>query len=82
MGFTAILVVCAMQPGVPDDDQMCIVLTDDRGPYTTEARCTERVHEMQSTPNLPQMMAAQFATIGYHGGLQVRGGCKSEGRPA
>jgi hypothetical protein len=72
--FAAIVIFCTASPGVADKDQLCLVLEDDRGPYTTQGRCEARVAEMiaQSAP----LAMVHFAGSGYLGALQVRGGCR------
>ena len=57
--FMAIVVACHMANAAA-----CIQLTDDRGPYKTEAECEERIEEMlvaavrihmeQGSPFLPK----------------------------
>lgn len=42
MMFTAILVACHML-----NHSICIEIVDTRGPYRSEARCLQRIEEMQ-----------------------------------
>ena len=39
--FTAIILTCHVA-----NADMCMTITDNRGPYETEARCEERIDEM------------------------------------
>ena len=81
--LSALVVICTTLPGMPDESQMCVVLTDAWGPYATKAECEAGVRALATDSDMAEPAAHTLATgYGYSGPLQVRGGCYSSGSAA